>query len=1029
MGGASSFVCPEERARGARRWWAGAVAAVLLATGAGPARAQLRVLETDDLRLVYPAPALSFLAPYAARCFENSIRFHERLFDYRPGEKVNVILDDASDFGNAGVGVTPRDIMVVHIAPVNFVYETGPSNERINFTMNHEGVHVAALDQAAGMDRFFRGLFAGKVRDTSRHPESVLYSFLTTPRRAAPRWYHEGAAVFLETWMAGGLGRAQGPYDEMVFRAMTKDGSRFYDPLGLESEGAKVDFQVGVNSYLYGTRFMTYLAYEYGTDSLMTWIARRPGSHRWFAGQFHSVYGRSLNEEWRRWIAWERRFQSANLDSIRLHPVTGYRDLSDRPLGSVSRAFVDPASRSLIAAAYYPGAPASLVAVPLPGGEETAPAIAGAAPEAGGGAPAPAASAPPRRLLEVKGPALYFVSSLAFDPETRTIFYTADNNEWRDLCAYDLSTKKSRVLQKDARVGDLAWDAKEGTLWGIRHFNGVSTLVRMLRPYTDYARVATFPFGRDLYDIDISPDGKLLAGSVAEINGRQSLRLWKTDSLIAGDTASVSLYDFGASIPAGFVFAPDGRRLYGSSYYTGVSNIFRYDLDGDSMSVVTNAETGFFRPIPLGADSLIVFRYAGGGFVPAAIEARPLQDVSAITFLGQALTERRPAVTTWRVPPPSVVPLDSLIRKEGLYRAGSYLGLASLYPIVEGYKDYTAAGLQAILSDPLGLDAIDLSLSYSPARGLPAGERWHAALGAARAPWNLEARWNGASFYDLGGPTKVSRKGYGGTLGYSRTLMDDAPKSLLLDLSASGWGGLERLPDYQNVATSPGFDKLLSGSAVLRYRNLRSSIGSADYERGWRGSVTLANDGVRFIRGGRAAWRGFPHAEGTLDLGVPLPAPHASVWLRSAAGLSPGDREEPFANFYFGGFGNNVIDYHDPKRYREAEAFPGTDLNSIAGRNYAKTTLDLNLPPLRFRRAGSLALYATWLRASLFAGGLVTNLDDADSRATAADVGIQADLRLQLFTVSPLTLSAGYARAFRRGGPGDDEWMVSLKIL
>ena len=36
--------------------------------------------------------------------------------------------------------------------------------------------------------------------------------------------------------MAGGYGRAQGAYDEMVFRAMVRDKARFYSPLGLESE-------------------------------------------------------------------------------------------------------------------------------------------------------------------------------------------------------------------------------------------------------------------------------------------------------------------------------------------------------------------------------------------------------------------------------------------------------------------------------------------------------------------------------------------------------------------------------------------------------------------------------------------------------------------------------------------------------------------------------------------------------------------------------------------------------------------------
>ena len=50
----------------------------------------------------------------------------------------------------------------------------------------------------------------------------------------------------METWLGGGIGRAQGAYDEMVFRTMVQDEKRFYDALGLVSEGARIDFQVGV---------------------------------------------------------------------------------------------------------------------------------------------------------------------------------------------------------------------------------------------------------------------------------------------------------------------------------------------------------------------------------------------------------------------------------------------------------------------------------------------------------------------------------------------------------------------------------------------------------------------------------------------------------------------------------------------------------------------------------------------------------------------------------------------------------------
>ena len=102
--------------------------------------------------------------------------------------------------------------------------------------------------------------------------------YLTAPRVAAPRWYHEGIAVFIDTWMAGGIGRAQSGYDEMVFRSMVRDNAHFYDPLGLVSEGTKVDFQLQINSYLYGTRFMMWLANTYGPEKLVEWVRRQEGS-------------------------------------------------------------------------------------------------------------------------------------------------------------------------------------------------------------------------------------------------------------------------------------------------------------------------------------------------------------------------------------------------------------------------------------------------------------------------------------------------------------------------------------------------------------------------------------------------------------------------------------------------------------------------------------------------------------------------------------------------------------------------------
>ena len=701
---------------------------------ASPAPAQLTALETESVRLLYFDATQGYLAPHAARCLINSLAFQRELFGYEPSEEISALLNDFSDRGNASAGTVPRNTLQIQVSPVHFAFETVVANERINWITNHELVHITAMDQATRRDRAFRRLFQGKVMPVQEHPETILYFYLTTPRVAAPGWYQEGIAVFVETWMAGGLGRAQGAYDEMVFRSMVKDGSHFYDPLGLVSEGVKVDFQVTVNSYLYGTRFMSYLAHEYSPEELIRWIARADGSKRYYSTQFKQVFGRPLAEVWDEWIAWEQGFQQANLKRIREFPITPYRDLSDRALGSVSRAYFDPDTNRLYAAFNYPGAVAHLGAVSLDDGSVS-------------------------KIIDVKGPVIYSVTSLTWDPAGKQLYYTTDNVEHRDLRVVDPETRESKTLLKDARIGELAFNAADRSIWGVRHLNGIATLVRVPHPYDEWEQIHSWPYGEVLYDLDVSPDGRLLSTSVGEIDGDQSLQVFDIGELSLAAATPVATYDFGRAIPSNFVFSPDGRFLYGSSYYTGVSNIYRFELATDERQALSNSETGFFRPIPLEGDSLIVFRYTGDGFVPTRVEGKPLEDLNPIVFLGQQVISKHPILEEWMVGSPADVPLESLVTETGPYQPLRRLGLESAYPIVEGYKEFEAVGLRLNFSDPVSLNRADLSISYTPDERLPSDERLHLRLGYQRYDWRVSAKLNGADFYDLFGPTKTESQG------------------------------------------------------------------------------------------------------------------------------------------------------------------------------------------------------------------------------------------------------------------------------
>ena len=988
-------------------------ASALLAAQTASAQA-FSSIETKYMRLIYVDPLQTYLVRHVGRCFKNSLKLQQSLFNYTPSKPVTVVLNDFSDAGNAHAsGVA--NFLAIDLSPYSIAYETMSPNERINWVMNHELVHIATVDQAAKPERRSRAFFGGKVIPIAEDPESILYYYLTTPRDAVPRWLHEGIAVFVETWAAGGQGRAQGAYDEMVFRSKVRDQSRFYDPLSLLAEGTKIDFQVEVNLYLYGARFITYLGYHYSPEEVIRWLSRPEGSKAYYSKNFKEVFGISLEQAWSEWVAFEKEFQQENLEAIRKYPTTPYKDVAPKPMGSVSRAFVDPATRKVFVAFEMPGLVAHVGAISFDDGRV-------------------------EPITEVKQPLLFAVTSLAWDPAARRLFYTTDHYQRRDLRSLDPATGETKLLQKDARIGELAFDQADRSLWGVRHFNGIATLVRIPYPYTEWNQIRSWPYGEMLYDVDVSKDGTLLSMAVGGTDGLHKENVFNIEDLLAGKAEPVAKFGFETFIPSGFTFSDDGRYLYGSSYYTGVSNVFRYELATGKTEALSNAETGFFRPIPLDDGSLFVFRYSGEGFVPATIDGKPIEDVSPIKYLGREVIKKHPQLQSWQVGPPASVPFDELVTYRGPYHPFRSIGLESWYPILEGYeavltppvavapgqptpplrsKTSPAAGFRLNFSDPLMINKFTLNASYSPDHELQEAERLHLRLQYKRYDWTVDAKLNAGDFYDLFGPTKVTRKGYSLRVAWDKTLIFDEPRKLTFTADGAFYGDLQVLPYYQNVG-SPS-DRLATAFTRLHYENLRSSLGSVEAEKGQQSDLYVA---ANYADGDFV-----PQLLGTYDFGLQLPLRHSSIWLRNAAGVGFGDRDDPFAQFFFGGFGNNWVDHRTTRRYREFYAFPGLELNEVGGRTFAKSILDWNLPPIYFRRLGTPGFFANWARTSIFVGGVTTDFDGKAVRQTLGDAGAQMDIRFTTLSRLNLTLSFGYAAAFQSGEAPRHEGMISLKVL
>ena len=293
----------------------------------------------------------------------------------------------------------------------------------------------------------------------------------------------------------------------MVFRAMVRDDAHFYDPLGLASRGIAGRFQVGANAYLYGTRFITYLAYTYSPEKVVAWLQARRGQQALLrrpvrAGVRHSA---------RTGLAGMDRVRAripahATSTEVRKQPITPHRDLvAGARSGRFRASYYDEASGILYGAFRYPGVVEHVGALNIRDGSV-------------------------RRLADIKrADALPRHVVRLTTRRSGTVFYTNDNLALRDLMAVDVKTGEERMLLEDARIGEIVFNPVDRSLWGVRHDNGLATLVRIPPPYDAWYRVHEFPYEFVPTDLDISPDGRLLSASMSEVNGDQFLRVWEIE--------------------------------------------------------------------------------------------------------------------------------------------------------------------------------------------------------------------------------------------------------------------------------------------------------------------------------------------------------------------------------------------------------------------------------------------------------------------------------------------------------------------
>ena len=969
--------------------------------------------KTDEAQLVFFDKNLSRYIPHVVRMFQNGKALHEQIWTtdsvYVP-EAPLLLLTDWEDDGNGGATPLQRSLIQIGMAPMNMAYYIAPSSERYRKLFCHEYTHIVMSDKYNRQDLGWRKFFGTKVGTDNSQPISAIWSYLTVPRWYAPRWYHEGIACFMETWLGGGVGRALGGYDEMYFRSIVNGGEPLYSVVGLETEGSTMDFQVGANAYLYGTRFVNYMVANYGYDNLISFYNRTADSRPFFGSQFKQVYGRPLREVWNEWKEDEKKHDEANVAIIREYPVTETTQLTKEPLGSVSPLVYDPGTGKAYAAMNAPGDFAHITEIDLSTGQQ-------------------------RKVANLYGVQLYNPAYVALDRNNQRLIFTFNNAKFRGLSVYDLQKKKVVKKKEFQRVNNIVYDNATDRLYGLFSNAGTQSIIRYDKDIENPEIIYAFPFGVSVFDLAVSHDGKLISMTKQGDNGEHTLLLFRTEDLDNAKFDAEELVTFDDTNLGQFRFSLDDKYLIGSSYYTGVSNIWQIEIATGEMDLLTNTDIGFFAPLEIEPGKIIALEFERDGMRPVMFDRKVVEDANAIELYGQKAYEN------------NVEELESVgLLKEPLeqidfgdvynnitpYNVFKEMRFAGAYPIVTGFVDNKAwnrvtpvLGYRLTFKDPVGLSSIKLGLGVSPWSSNDMKNKFHADFEWKYYFWTMKAAWNHTDFYDLAGPIRNSRKGYMVSVAYDYSNTMHVPYTYNWGVSVGAYGDMDALPLYQEISVDEGIRSMQTVSAYGKMSKTRGTLGAVMREQGFE----VGLQGYGYLAGGKF----FPSVEATGDFGVLLPVSrNTCFWLRTAAGHSFGDPKSAFGNTYLGGMRNNRIDNRNSFMYRTSIAMPGACIDDIKAHSYAKATGELNLRPLRLNDFGFLFLYPTWIQCSLFGTGLST-WNPGLQRQMYYSTGAQVTTEIVFFNYLKTTLSIGYAHLFAPEGfvrgRHNNELMISLKLL
>ena len=942
------------------------------------------------------------LIPHILESAENALIPLMKIFHYKPSEKIIINTFDIYDFGFASTTTVPHNYIRLEIEPLEHGYESVPYNDRFQWILSHELVHIAVNDQAGSTESIMRTLF-GKVEPEQTQPLTIPFSLLTNYNRYSPRWYQEAPAVFMETWLSGGYGRLLGSFDEMYFRSMVLNKDEFPSPMHLETISSQNSFLLETLYYLYGARFTSYLTLKYGADKLLNWFITKPGEfYKSFRGKFKDSFHTDFNDEWENFISFEKNFQSENIARLKKSDATPEEKIMDQPLGWISEPHVDKTGKNIFFSYHHPDHLAGIAKLNLNNHSF-------------------------KEIGTLPTPSILRVSATAYDKNLDLFFYTTNNNQlYRDIWVLDAATKEKKLLFSNYRIGDLTVSPATHDLWGILHSNGKVLLTCSPYPYKVMIPIIGFDVGDEIFDLAVSPSGRFLSAVLKRSNGEQSIIIANAEDLKNHKAFKYeNIYSLGS--PESPSWSSNENFIYWSAYTNGVSNIYRINLSSKKIEAISNTLSGLFKPVYLNQDSLFAFEFTPKGFLPVIIPNSPAKKLYAIKYLGEELLNKNPKLKDLTLKPADRLKLK--LGKTNDYNSLANLNINTFIPVISGFQNKRVLGFYTHISDPLLINDLTMEFGVSPYFAQNKSVKRLTKQNIEKLQYHfkgkynykkvlqLSVNYNAPDFYDLFNIRKRGMTGTNITLEYTHYWIYDNPLKIKQTTSLTYYKDIESINDNLIPVSEPDF---YVAQTNFNSKNLRRSIGSTDFESGNEFNITLMLFGAN-PKNPQLAGQFYSEWDNYSTYLVP----HNIFHFKIAAGYHNRNHNLMQSSFFFGGFGNRRIEDTEVDQFRNVFRFPGIPIYSLAADRFFKLMFETALPPLRFSNISIGPHFIDHIDLSMYSQNLLVESEQGTAYLNA---GAQLNIVFKHWYNLESTFSAGIAKAWFGSGNSKD-WFLSFKLL